>query len=155
MTSWTSLNETSCWVILVLIIFRWRKVELSLSWKLTFVLIKASMLVPDQFNWQVWCLRFLLSLYSPLCTDLAVWFGVLVLKSHSSALAANNLAHCQKCLFFVSLFQCSLWGVDCIVISFTSFESKYISPLCLCVITEQWWQRFCLAWTFLCVCAFY
>lgn len=90
MTSWTSLNETSCWVISVLIIFLWRKVELSLSWKLTFVLIKASMLVPDQFNWQVWCLRFVLSLSRPLCTVLALWFGILLLKTRSSAPAVKS-----------------------------------------------------------------
>lgn len=111
MTSWTSLNETSCWVISVLIIFQWRKAELSLSWKLTFVLIKASMLVPDQFNWQVWCPCFVLSLYRSLCTDLALWFGALVSTSRSSALAANDLAHCQKCLFLSHYFSVLCGGL--------------------------------------------
>lgn len=61
----------------------------------------------------------------------------------------------SKMFVFISLFQWSLWGVDDSIVtsafSFSSFESKHVSPLCLCMITEQWWPCFSLAWTFLCV----
>lgn len=130
MTSWTSLNETRCWAISLLIIFLCRKVELSLSWKLTFVLIKASMLVPDQFNWQVWCLRFVRSLYRPLCNDLPLWFDVLVSKSRWSAPAANDLARCQK-LLFLSHYFTVLCGQLMTILSLyyflcCLFESKHV-----------------------------
>lgn len=110
-----------------------RKVELSLSWKLTFVLIKASMLVPDQFNWQVWCLCFVRSLSRPLCTDLPLWFDVLVSKSRWSAPAANDLARCQKLLFLSHYFTVlceqlmtilSLYYFLCCL-----FESKHVCRL--------------------------
>lgn len=45
----------------------WRKVIASLSWKLTFVLIKASVLVPDRINWQVGCLHSMPPIYRPVC----------------------------------------------------------------------------------------
>lgn len=136
MTSWISLNETRCWVISLLIIFLCRKVELSLSWKLTFVLIKASMLVPDQFNWQVWCLRFVRSLYRPLCTDLPLWFDVLVSKSRWSAPAANDLTRCQKSLFLSHYFTV-LCGQLMTILSLyyflcCLFESKHVCRLFVC-----------------------
>lgn len=43
----------------------WRKVILSLSWMLTFVLIKARVLVPDRINWQVEWLHSVPHLHSP------------------------------------------------------------------------------------------
>lgn len=81
----------------MLIISVWRKVELSLSWKLTFVLIKPSMLVPDQFNWQVRCLSCVLFFHRPLCTHFALWFGLLV--------SPQQVMFTAEMLVFVSFWQ--------------------------------------------------
>lgn len=127
MTSWTSLNETSCWVISVLIIFLWR------GWIV--LVLKADICshkgqhagaTSVSLTSVVPALCALPSQTTPLRPCSLVWCtGVETLLICSG----GEWSHSNVCFCHV----CVLWQVDGYVVTsafaFLSFKSKHVSPL--------------------------